>query len=102
VPVSIASRYILRYVGLTDDDGVGIFNSASAPMPDINYPVRMVSPGSGTLVTYDDSGFEVTYIEVNQPWRVFLGDTVYVRRKLGTSWGRAIEVTLGIDTTVIL
>jgi len=100
VPVSSASRYILRYVGLTSDSGVGIFNSASTPKPGISYPYLRRSPGSGTLVTYGDNGFIIADVVTGNPVTAYLGNTIYAREKIGNSWGPAVQVTLMVDSTV--
>jgi len=100
VPVSIASRYVLRYTGLSPDLGIGLFNTSSSPNPSIDYRYMVVSDYSGILETYNDSGFLIADVATVDSVRVYLGDTIYVREKQGTSWGLAIEVTLGIDTTV--
>lgn len=100
VSVSLASRYILRYTGLTSNQGVGIFNSDSTPRSDIGYSYYNPSSGSGTLVTYDDSGFSIQNVATGGYVPAYLGDAVYVRAKLGNSWGRAVQVTLTTDTTV--
>ncbi len=100
--VSQAGRYILRYVGHTSASGIGLFNSASAPRSGIDYPYMRVSLGSGTLVTYGDSGFTIADVMTGNAVTAYLGDTIYVREKTADSWELARQVTLMVDSTVYL
>lgn len=107
VSVSQASRYILRYTGYSSNLGIGIFNTSVEPNPTIDYPHGMGSIGnsSGTLAIYGSNGMSIANQATGGITTAFIGNTVYVREKLGEPlgpWGPAIPVTLSIDTTVAL
>jgi hypothetical protein len=100
VPVSLASRYILRYSGLFYSQGVGLFNTYSAPVGGIYYPFMPIDSYNGVLAIYGDEGIPISDVATGNRITAYIGDIIYARARENNSWGPAVQVTLGIDTMV--